>query len=227
MQVASHHGRSFPLHSSRRSLCELGKFNFSCWNPQAYPFVVAAAWRRGWAKSLGLMPHIADFVSNPVAISICSGLFALVSLGFSYFSWRQAHRPLVSARVTTFAAGNSGIALNLLVENTGTQPARDIQLIARVKDVRTASSGSKIPKDAQRCFFSGICIPILANGRDIKTAFGHLGTGDSWRAGADIPVTLRYRDLSGRRFSSKVRLLLGDDVGFAQTLWGSGGRNGS
>lgn len=127
-----------------------------------------------------------------------------------------------SLRVTTEAGGNAGIALNLLIENTGTRPARDIQIIAREADVQAASSQSSIPKDAQRCFFSGIRIPVLVNGRSTSNAFWHLGQPDSWRAGAEIPVTLRYRDFSGHRFSNKVRLLLADDAGFAQTFWGNG-----
>lgn len=165
------------------------------------------------------MQHIADPANVPVLISIFSALIALLSLSFAVYSWRQAQRPLVFARVTTEAGGNSGIALNLLVENTGNRPARDIQLIAREADVRAASSQSSIPTDAQRCFFNGVSIPVLGNGRSTSNAFWHLGQPDSWRPGAEIPVTLRYRDLSGRRFSNKVRLLLADDAGFAQTFW--------
>lgn len=80
-------------------------------------------------------------------------------------------------------------------------------------------------EDAQRCFFSSIGIPVLANGRSISNVFWNLGQPDSWPAGAAIPVTLRYRDLSGRRFSNRVRLLVADDPGFAQAFWGSGQRN--
>jgi len=132
---------------------------------------------------------------------------------------------MVVARITTESGGNAGIALNLLVENTGNRPAQDVELIATEADVRGASMQSVVPVDAERCFFSKIRIPVLANGHRITNAFWHLGQADSWRAGAEIPVTLRYRDLHGRRFSNKHRLVLADDAGFAQTLWNEGHRD--
>jgi hypothetical protein len=170
------------------------------------------------------MPNITDPASISLLISIFSVLVALLSLNFTVYSWRQVHRPLIYARITTETGGNVGIALNLLVENVGARPACDIRIIAREADVRAASSQSFIPIDAQRCFFSGISIPVLANGHSTSNAFWHLGQADSWRAGAEIPITIRYRDLSGCRFSDKVRLLLADDAGFAQTFWGNGHR---
>lgn len=152
-----------------------------------------------------------------VAIAI-----SLLSFGFAVYSWRQANRPMVVARVTTESGGSAGISLNLLVENTGNRPAQDVELIAKEADVRSASVQAVIPKDAERCFFSSVQIPILANGRCSTNAFWHLGKADSWRAGAEIPVTLRYCDLNGRRFSNKHQLVLADDAGFAQTFWGEG-----
>lgn len=166
--------------------------------------------------------------SDSSILGIAAVVIALVSLCFAVYSWRQANRPLVSARVTSHSGGNVGIALNLLVENTGNRPARDIRFVVKEPHVRAAHSQASIPKDAQRCFFSGIVIPVLANGRSASNAFGQLGQEqpDSWQAGSEIPVTLKYRDLSGRRFSNKIRLFLADDAGFAQTFWGSGHRQG-
>jgi len=158
-------------------------------------------------------------------LGIASAVIALVSLFFAVYSWRQANRPLVSARVTSQSGGNAGIALNILVENTGNRPAREIHLIAKESDIRAVLKQTAIPTDAQRCFFSGIDIPVLANGRSTSNGFWHLGQPDSWHAGAEIPLKIKYRDLSGRRFSNKVRLFLADDAGFAQTFWGSGHRH--
>lgn len=165
------------------------------------------------------MPSPADFANISLPLSVLSTLVALLSLSFAVYSWRQANRPLIFARVAAVAGGNSGIVLNLLVENTGNRPACDIRLIAKEADVRAASILSSIPQDAQRCFFSNVVIPVLPNGRSASNAFWHLGRPDSWRVGAQIPIKIRYRDLSGRHFSSKIRLLLVDDAGFAQTFW--------
>ena len=148
-----------------------------------------------------------------------------MSLFFAVYSWRQANRPLVSARVTSQDGGNVGIALNLIVENTGNRPACGIRLLAKESDVLAALQQTAIPEDAQRCFFSGIDIPVLANGRSTSNGFWHLGQPDSWRAGVKIPIKIKYKDLSGRRFSNKVHLFLADDAGFAQTFWGEGHRH--
>lgn len=161
-------------------------------------------------------------MSIAVILSVVAIAISLLSFGFAVYSWRQANRPMVVARVTTESGGNTGISLNLLVENTGNRPARDIELIAKKGDVLSASLQAVIPKDAERCFFSGIRIPVLANGHCSTNAFWHLGQVDSWRAGAEIRITLRYRDLDGRRFSNKNLLVLADDAGFAQTFWGEG-----
>ncbi|WP_454828842.1 hypothetical protein [Pseudoxanthomonas wuyuanensis] len=161
-----------------------------------------------------------------IAISIVSAAIAILSLTFAIYSWRQANRPLVSARITAFSGGSNAIALNIVVENTGNRPAKDIHLIAKEPDVLAAlSTSSEIPKDAERCFFSNISIPLLIHGRSTSNAFGHLGYPvGSWRAGAEIPIKVVYRDLGLRRYSSKLRLLLADDAGFAQTFWGDAGR---
>ncbi|WP_407353292.1 hypothetical protein [Luteimonas sp. R10] len=84
--------------------------------------------------------------SGSSILSIAAVAVALVSLCFAVYSWRQANRPLVSARVTSHSGGNVGIALNLLVENTGNRPARDIRFIVKESDVRAAHAQSSIPK---------------------------------------------------------------------------------
>jgi hypothetical protein len=164
-------------------------------------------------------------MSISIIVSVSALAISILSFGFAVYSWREANRPLIVARITTESGGNAGIALNLLVENTGNRPAQDIELIATEDDVRSASMNSVVPVDAERCFFSNIRIPVLANGRRSTNAFGHLGQADSWRAGAEIPLTLRYRDLQGRQFSNKQRLVLADDAGFAQTFWNEGHRD--
>jgi hypothetical protein len=159
---------------------------------------------------------------NTSILAVFSAAIALLSLGFAVYSWRQANRPLVSARITSHKGGNIATTLSLLVENTGNRPALDIRLIAKESDVRAAHMQALIPTDAERCFFAGIIIPVLANGRSTSNAFEHLGSPECWRAGSKIPLKIKYRDLSGRHYTSKLQLLLADDAGFAQTFWGSG-----
>jgi hypothetical protein len=110
---------------------------------------------------------------------------------------------------------------NIVVENSGNRPAKDIVLHAKRADVVAAmQGGAEVSHAAKRCFFSDVFIPVLLNGRDTSNGFGKLGNspGD-WRVGAVIPVRVTYGDLGRRRFSTKLRLLLASDTGFAQSFW--------
>lgn len=163
-----------------------------------------------------------DSITPAVIVSMISASISCISLIFATLSWRQANRPIISVRITTESSGNSGVALNIIVENTGNRPARDIHFTASEAEVKTALSSpdTEIPIDARRCFFKGISIPVLANGRTVSNSFGHLGQqAGSWRPGAEIPIKVKYRDLGSRCFKSRMRLLLADDAGFAQTFW--------
>lgn len=87
--------------------------------------------------------------------------------------------------------------------------------------MRLISAPSRNPA-TKRCFFSDVSIPLPIQGRTVSNAFGHLGKhAGSWRFGAEIPIEVVYSDLGSRSFLSKLRLLLADDAGFAQTFWGS------
>lgn len=161
------------------------------------------------------------------AISAGSMLVAICSLRFSVRSWRETNRPLVVARIVTRLAGNAGIALDLIVENTGNRPALDMQLSAAESDVRQAlvdpSPNAKIPTDAARVFFSSVFVPVLAAGQSVSNAFGWLGMDGVWRPGASIPIAITYRGVGGRHFREPMVLLLASDQGFAQTSWSTSG----
>jgi len=164
-----------------------------------------------------------DLNSLPLLISLFAVVVSTLSLGFAIYSWRQANRPIVTARITAVDGGNVSIILNLVVENTGNRPARDIRLIADSKTIINAvvpTWKSGIPSDAQRCLLNGLSIPILVNGRSITNAFEYLsGVEGPWKPNAEIPIKIKYRDLGLRRFCCTVRLVLADDSGFAQSSW--------
>jgi hypothetical protein len=52
-----------------------------------------------------------DSAHISLAISIASASLAIVSLAFAVYSWRQANRPLVSVRISTFSDGETGTTL--------------------------------------------------------------------------------------------------------------------
>ncbi|WP_157883278.1 hypothetical protein [Acinetobacter sp. NCu2D-2] len=132
-----------------------------------------------------------------IFISLFSIVVSLLSLAFAMYSWSNANRPLVTARVTS--AGKAG-ALNLLLENTGNRPAKNIVLKVNKKDVENAQLKKEIPIDASRCFFSDVLIPVLANNHVLTNAFWHLGHNNSWIPNAKIPLSIHYEDLDGRKY---------------------------
>jgi len=72
-----------------------------------------------------------------IYISIASVAIAVLSLVLAFHSWREANRPLVSARISVVAGGNTATALNIVVENTGNRPARNIRLLGQTHTRRT------------------------------------------------------------------------------------------
>lgn len=158
----------------------------------------------------------------PIVTSICSLLISLAATVFAVKSWHRTNRPVISARITTAQGGNDGIALNIVVENTGNRPAKAIKLIAEKTAVLQAMqepSSQEIPLDAQHCFFNNKVIPVLANGKAASNAFGAIGNSGDWEAGAKIPLRIEYLSFEDKRYSEKMDLWLVDDAGFAQTFW--------
>lgn len=158
-------------------------------------------------------------MSITILISLLSIILSLCSLSFALYSLRHVNRPIVIVRVTTHSAGNCGTSLDLIVENTGNRPAVDIVFNVNESDVRKVSVDSSIPKDAIRCFYSNVCIPVLGNGKSVKNAFWHLGKADSWKVCEILPIEVVYRDLDNRKYKSNLKLYLADDGGFAQSMW--------
>ncbi|MDO5769827.1 MAG: hypothetical protein Q4P13_10005, partial [Psychrobacter sp.] len=63
------------------------------------------------------------------------------------------------------------MALNIVIENTGNLPAKDIVIKANRQDVLNCTNGNVIPKDAKEILLSNLVIPILANGKKTINAF--------------------------------------------------------
>jgi hypothetical protein len=134
---------------------------------------------------------------------------------------------VVIARVTTEAGGNQGILYNLLVENTGSRPAKNIRLRVAPEDLdRALRAGQTGLREAvEACFDATTSIPILANGRCITSSFGSTGVESqdpTWIQDSEFNITLLYDDLEGRRYEHVITLRIADDSGFAGFSWGDG-----
>lgn len=161
-------------------------------------------------------------------VSLMAVAVSVVSFYFSVKSWRESNRPLVTARVTSFGlGGNIAIPLSLLIENTGSRPAKNVRLKVEDKRLnRTILLNTEYDEmiDAIKlCFGERGIIPILANGKAVHNNFGILkGQSEgTWNPGARLDVTLQYEDLDGREYKHINPLLLADDRGFAGSFWNS------
>jgi hypothetical protein len=158
-------------------------------------------------------------------ISIFALVISLISTWFAVHSWRQAHRPLITARVS-ITGGNVAAALTIVVENTGNRPARNIKLSAREEDViaRLAPGQNRIiPAEISSIFFNNIVIPVLANSRSVSNAFGLINQSSAsiWIPNFILPIIIYYEDIEGRKFTSNLNLQSAHENAFAGSSWSS------
>ena len=117
-------------------------------------------------------------------------------------------RPIVTARVTTFDGGELGIALNIVVENTGNRPAKNIKLSVEPKVLETmivAPVGEPLRKEVESCFSERGIIPVLANGKSLTNGFGWLSddSESTWKLKSRFDVEISYQDLDGAEYTNK------------------------
>jgi hypothetical protein len=159
-----------------------------------------------------------------VMVAAVALVISILSFYFSIKSWRESNRPIVTARVTAFDGGELGTALNILVENTGNRPAKDVRLTVNPKDLDAAlvnNPEDRLRKGVEKCFSERGVIPILGNGKSVSNDFGWL-SGDSkstWNGDCRFSIEILYEDLDGRKYSHTNPLLIADDKGFAGGFW--------
>lgn len=162
-----------------------------------------------------------------LVLSSAATIISLLSVVFAVFSWLEAHRPIVIARVITVESSGTFTALQLLIENTGNRPARGIVIRCDICALQLALNPllvSSPPEDVTRLFSSDVSIPVLENDREVTCAFGHFAADNSstWIPGSRLPITIKYKGLGRRNFNQKIDLLLADDHSFTGLQWGKG-----
>jgi len=137
----------------------------------------------------------------------------------------ELNRPVVTARVATHDGGNTGIALNIIVQNTGNRPAKNVRLLVKEKDLEEAllpNADDKFKGHVKRCFSDEGIIPILENGRSVSNSFGAMGArsgGETWKVNSMLNIEVLYQGLDDRVFSHIIPLKVSDDAGFAGSFW--------
>lgn len=173
-------------------------------------------------------------------ITIGSFLISVCSLYFSRKSWSDTYRPIVTVRVATHTPGNIATTLNLIVENFGNRPAKNIRLLVDSNELKSALL--KNPDDSdrkaiERCFLDETIIPMLANGQSISNSFGCIsvqfntstlagklndnkyGKQSDWKANTKLDITIKYENLDGKLYQDKMPILVTTDQCFAGSFW--------
>jgi hypothetical protein len=159
-----------------------------------------------------------------------SGAALIVSIFSFYFSiksWRESNRPIVTVRVTTNSGGNVGSALDLIVENTGNRPAKNIKLSIEPENLKSAllvNAHEQLKEQIKNCFSDRGIIPMLANGKSVSNSFGFLSRGqeqEDWVRNSRFDISVSYEDVDSRKYKHQNPILIADDKGFAGGYWES------
>lgn len=153
----------------------------------------------------------------------------VISVGsalFSYYSWRESNRPLVTALVAEHASGSLSSIFDLILSNTGGRPAVNVRIFAEPAEIAllTDPEASEKLKDAiANCFSEESMVPVLRNGEELRTAFGSYHGDDAkskWlNYGVVISIRLTYEDIDGRGFVSNLPLKIFARSGFGGSSW--------
>ena len=163
--------------------------------------------------------------SNSI-ISIISLIIAFISLSLSFYFWRLSFRPIVTAMVKTFESGPQNTAFNLEISNTGTIPAKNIQLQVKHRDIKDAlgeDSGKENKKKFLSCFNSERSILILHNNSKTECSFGYCSSSKSekgfWKYESVFPITIKYQGWFGKKYLSTQQLQIIDSESFTGFTW--------
>ncbi|MCW8907532.1 MAG: hypothetical protein OQL28_09785 [Sedimenticola sp.] len=157
--------------------------------------------------------------------SVAALVISLASFAFAIMSWRESNRPIVTVRITTEKGkGEGGSPVEIIVENSGNRPAKNIRLVVDRGELDQAliqNKEHKMRKKIERCFDDETVIPVLEPGKKTSNYFGYFGLDEhaTWKYKSTIHVYVYYQNLKGRRFSDSIPIWLVDAKGFALGWW--------
>lgn len=159
-------------------------------------------------------------------IACISLIVSAISLGLSVYFWRRSFRPIVTAMVRTHLAGETAIAFDLEILNSGTLPAKNIRLIANKECIKNALGNDACSDDKHRwlsCFEPENTISMLHNNEKIRCSFGTTRDNDKgfWRYNAKLPITIKYEGWFGKKYIQNQEIQIIDSESFTGFLWGN------
>ena len=188
---------------------------------------------------------IISYMDWKAIISLISIAISIASLYVSRKSWSESNRPMITVKIhKNNSSGNNAILFDLVVENTGNRPAKEIKLDADQPALKRAYHQNIDNYDKeiiQECFNENGVIPILANGEYVKNFFGQVyfvqttrtlaakaknfqnnSSKSSWKPFSKFNITVQYQDLDGRKYKDIMPVVITDNKnGFAGVAWNS------
>lgn len=148
---------------------------------------------------------------------------SMVSLYFARKFWSEGNRPILTTKVVPLSDHDT--RLNLVIRNTGSRPAIDVQL-SPVSRSDFEKEFLAVPGDTKRRYVESCfreVIPVIENGETASALFGSLSPHECDRTWKNDPffvtITIRYSDLDGRKFSHEQRLRITNVKSFAEGVW--------
>ena len=177
------------------------------------------------------MPEILQaLLTGETLRTLFMGIATLVAV-FSFLNtirlWQQTNRPIVSAFVETHSSGNIATMYQLLVINSGNRPAVNIHLKLKLdtenfKQCITQEINDSRVQAILQCFSEEGVIPLLVNGDKITNYFGLTSRKleqDVWKYGSLLPIEIQYQDLKGKKYISRLTLIVKYSKAFAGREW--------
>jgi len=161
-----------------------------------------------------------------IYIAMAALVISLGSFVFSVMSWRESHRPIITVRITTEKGPDEGGSpVEIVVENCGNRPAKNIRLVIDKRELEQAliqPQGHQMRRKIEQCFNDETFIPVLEPGKFTTSYFGYFGEDEhaTWKYKSIIHVYAHYQSLKGRSFTDSMPIWLVDAKGFALGWWG-------
>jgi uncharacterized repeat protein (TIGR01451 family) len=165
------------------------------------------------------VPIMANISTQLAAVALA---VSFCSLAISFYFWRRSFRPIVTVAAKTNEATGDYITYDLVFLNSGTIPAKDIQITVLDSALASAYGEEANEGNKQRwlaCFARAI--PLLQNGFSVKCSFGFTKLNDTgfWKHGAIIPVTIAYKDWFGWGYTEKQSIQIFNSESFTGYSW--------
>lgn len=174
-------------------------------------------------------------VNFRLLVYVIALIVSIISLYFSRKSYLESNRPMITVKVSVDSnSGNHSVFFNLVVENTGNRPAKNVKLSVEKEklDLAFDSPQENDRKEIEACFGEDAIIPVLANGKSVKNSFGFICNNQyatdpnirpfqndfssTWKTKSRFEVKVKYQNLDGKKYQDCIPILIADnDHGFA------------